>query len=361
MNGVFFEYSDKTKSFINFNENQNELINHNEINQIICEFPHLYFITKNNKLYRIVLEDGKVVFQKENVISATSIYGQCNYLTQNVVILKNNNLINLPQQVLDKNNDKFVKFAVIGSSYANFLLTEKGKVYIYGQNSYGVFGCKNLEIDEHVTKFTKHKELEKKMTSKIVDIKCGYNFCVIKCENGNCYGSGYNYYTDMGIIDENIVKEFTLLKEIEGKVKQYGCGNFSCAFLTFDGEIYICGKQGDGQFGKKFTLKSGDLGIPLTKLELNGINLVKRKMKLLKLEFNFLLTEKGKVYIYGKNVYGIFGCKTLKNDEEMKDFTKHTELEKKMKSKIVDIKCGYNFCVIKCENGNCYGSGYIFV
>ncbi|KAL9645875.1 hypothetical protein ABK040_003605 [Willaertia magna] len=233
-----FEYSDKTKSFINFNENQNSFLNYNnKINKIIWEFPNLFFITKNNKFYRVNLKEkeGKAILEKENVISATiSAFSNYNYLTQNHVILKNINLIDLPP-LLDE-DDKIINFETTGDLSCCLLLTE----------------------------------LEEKITSKIVEIKCGYTFCVIRCENGDCHGSGYNYYVNMGITTKKELHEFTL-KEIEGKVKQYGCGHFSCAFLTFDGDIYVC-ESTEGQFGTQFPLTvSGSLGIPLTKLKLNGI------------------------------------------------------------------------------------------
>ncbi|KAL9649052.1 hypothetical protein ABK040_008429 [Willaertia magna] len=263
-----FSYSKKTKNFNNKNHdfNNENFIEHKEINKIIWEFPHLYFITKNNKLYRIEITEGGAIFEKENIISITSSFSKYNYLTQNRVILKNDNEINLPQ--LDV-NDKIINFATTGDLTCCFLLTERGKVFIYGLNGYGIFGCKSLKEGQEITSFMEHTELEEKIKSKIVDIKCGYSFCVIKCENGDCYGSGYNYYRDIGITTMNELHKFTLLKEIEGRVKQYYCGHFSCVFLTFDGDVYVCGKQSGGQFGINFPLNNG-LGIPLTKLELNG-------------------------------------------------------------------------------------------
>ncbi|KAL9650442.1 hypothetical protein ABK040_004666 [Willaertia magna] len=243
-----FEYSDKTKSFLlnNFNENQTNFIDYKEVNKVLCEYPNLFYITKNNEVYRIEPEGNKT-YLKDNVISITSSYGQCNFLTNNQVILKNTPL-DLPQ--LDK-DDKCINIASTGSSNCCFLLTEKGKVYIYGKNDYGILGCKNLTANQRINNFTKHTELEENIKSKIIDIKCGYNFCVIKCEDGNCYGSGYNYYLDMGVVGKYTLNEFTLLKD---KVKQYGCGHFSCAFLTFEGDIYVCGKESDGQFGNNFPL-----------------------------------------------------------------------------------------------------------
>ncbi|KAL9645878.1 hypothetical protein ABK040_003608 [Willaertia magna] len=263
-----FEYSDKTESFLlnNFNENQTHFINHKEINKIICEYPDLYVITKNNKFYRVDLKEGKLIFLDENVISATVIFATCNYLTQDHVVLNRKKLNNLPQLEQD---DKFINFVTPGQLTCCFLLTEKGNVFIYGVNTYGIFGCKTIKNNNEITSFVKHTELEEKITSKIVDIKCGYSFCVIRCENGECYGSGYNYYVNMGITTKDELSGFTLLKD---KVKQYGCGHFSSVFLTFDGDIYVCGKQDNGQFGTEFPLNGG-LGVPLTKLKLNGIKM----------------------------------------------------------------------------------------
>ncbi|KAL9645887.1 hypothetical protein ABK040_003617 [Willaertia magna] len=244
MNCLLFEYSDKTKSIStnNFNENHNQttFINHNEkIHKIFWEFSNLLHITKNNNLYRIGLDENKSSLLDENVISVISCYENCNYLKKDKVIF-NKSSINLPQLDL---NDKIIDFTSLGSSSCCFLLTEMGKVFIYGRNDYGVLGfTSQINKGQQLDHFVKHTELEEKMKSKIIEIKCGYNFCVIRCENGNSYGSGYNYYKDMGNTENNELHEFTLLKD---KVKQYGCGHFSCAFLTFDGDVYVCGKQGE--------------------------------------------------------------------------------------------------------------------
>ena len=81
--------------------------------------------------------------------------------------------------------------------------------------------------------------------------------------------------------------------------------------------------------------------------------------------FNYLLNyllnfeyvkEMGKVYVYGKNISGVFGLGT-DHDMNLTKFTFH-EFLSSLPSPVVDIEMGYLFAVVRCKNGDCYGCGY---
>ncbi|KAL9651963.1 hypothetical protein ABK040_000306 [Willaertia magna] len=162
-----------------------------------------------------------------------------------------NKEINLP--VIDC-NDKFIQISCSSHKSFYFLLTANGKVFIYGVNADHALGI--LQFNENFKKFTLHPKLDH-IKSKVVDIKCGYLFSVLRCENGDCYGAGYNCYVNIGVPGSRTmdVKEFTLIEQLKGRVKQHSCGNFHTVYLTFEGEVYGCGLNTSGQFGKTYVDK----------------------------------------------------------------------------------------------------------
>ncbi|KAL9656971.1 hypothetical protein ABK040_007060 [Willaertia magna] len=243
-----------------------DFIDIHEIENIFSKECELYYFTKNKQAFQLILGNLKSIplfckqsttiinnennenmtTNKEKIINAVYSFGEKSFLTTNKVYISNKE-IELPKIDVD---DKLIKLIVNDNKTSAFLLTEKGQLFIYGENQYGILG---IGKSGYVySKFTKHV-IQKEIKNKIIDLKCGYLFSVLRCENGDCYGSGYNYYVNIGIIGPNTgeLNKFTLLEQLKGKVKQHDCGYFHTAYLTFDGEVYITGKQDNGQFVKK--------------------------------------------------------------------------------------------------------------
>ncbi|KAL9657850.1 hypothetical protein ABK040_009439 [Willaertia magna] len=63
-------------------------------------------------------------------------------------------------------------------------------------------------------------------------------------------------------------KSFCFL--LTGKVKQHCCGNFHSLYLTFDNEVYGCGLNSSGQFGKQYDTNIYSDCLPLTKITFNN-------------------------------------------------------------------------------------------
>ncbi|KAL9645894.1 hypothetical protein ABK040_003624 [Willaertia magna] len=245
-----FEFNKEKNCFLS---NKDVVTNFTEIENVkncCCESSSLFYITNSGSAYKVKAyynktenNNSSVLLNEKNVIDINVHFGRTNILTREKAYVKVTNSgvseIDLPE--IDTTNDRFIRLAS-GDRKFVFLLTENGKVFICGENNNGVFGCK-IENDNQLTKFVKHKELEEKIKSKIIDIQCGHLFAIIRCKNGDCYATGYNYYLNTGI-NSNFedITEFTLIKELKGKVKQHSCGFFHSAFLTFDGEVYVTGK-----------------------------------------------------------------------------------------------------------------------
>ncbi|KAL9653129.1 hypothetical protein ABK040_006346 [Willaertia magna] len=215
---------------------------------IYCDGSELLYFTKNYKAYSIKPSTPKSSLlndKQENIKNIIIGFGQKYILTTKKVYLSNGT-VNLPEI---ENDDEIIKLCTSGCNKFAFLFTAKGNIYIYGENVNGVLGIGNNYTTSTFTEFTKLTTIVEDLPNKIIDLKCGYLFAILRCENGDCYGTGYNYYNNIGIEGPNSgeLKVFTLIEKLKGRVKQYDCGFFHSAYLTFDGEVYICGKQDDGQ------------------------------------------------------------------------------------------------------------------
>ncbi|KAL9645877.1 hypothetical protein ABK040_003607 [Willaertia magna] len=231
-----FEF--QNENFHSNNKNENLKTDFKEIETVksLCNgSDNLLYVTTNNKGYQLLqkkfisccLNQENIIDVNDNyIIDVTDNYGNINVLTRNKVYLNSFSrscIVDLPEIDFD---DKFIKLATGAKNFA-FLLTEKGKVFIYGENVSGVFGC-DISSD-NLIEFERLTKLDK-LESKIVEIKCGFNFCVIKCENGDSYGSGYNCFRNKSNLFE--FREFTLLEQLKGKVKQFDCGCLHTIYLT---------------------------------------------------------------------------------------------------------------------------------
>ncbi|KAL9641707.1 hypothetical protein ABK040_007385 [Willaertia magna] len=197
----------------------------------------LFYLTKDGKAY--IVEDKRIHLLNEN----EEIKALDAHYSNHLIVKKDaaynildNNCVKLP---IIESDDKFIKIISSGKRCFVFLLTEKGKVFGIGENIDEIFGKDGQFIKKN--EFTLLNNLLDTVTSKIVDIQCGYTCCTVRCENGDCYGAGYNYYLNIGIERQGLVTQFTLLDQLKGKVKQHACGNFHGLYLTFDNEVYGCG------------------------------------------------------------------------------------------------------------------------
>ncbi|KAL9642113.1 hypothetical protein ABK040_007119 [Willaertia magna] len=237
----------KNHFFVNTSPFEYELPSFEDINDlksIYSDTNSLNYITNNGKGYKVtstgsafLLED--VIFLGNSILQKDRVSFDFRFL-------------DLPQ--IDSNDTFYKIISKIKQKFC-FLLTSNGNIFIYGTNTEFVFGIpvNDLKFD----KFTLHPNL-KHVTSKIIDIKCGQSFSILRCENGDCYGAGYDFYNNIGVsnlkktnLNKN-VSEYTLIEKLKRRVKQHDCGFFHTVYLTFDGEVYGCGVQESGKFGRKY-------------------------------------------------------------------------------------------------------------
>ncbi|KAL9646857.1 hypothetical protein ABK040_013717 [Willaertia magna] len=182
----------------------------------------LIYTTNNNKGFQVKANKLQQILNGDNIINCFVDYGRCSVLTNNKFIILNRE-INLPEI---GENDKFIKAIGNAKQTYFYLLTDLGKVFVMEQDE------QTFKLDSQLNN----------LPFKIVDIQCGYSFTIVRCENGNCYGAGYNCYQNIGLDERTSdVKVYTLIERLKENVKQHTCGTFHTLYLTFDNEVYGCG------------------------------------------------------------------------------------------------------------------------
>ena len=225
--------------------------------------------------------------------------GECPDLTKQRFLFPNLNKINekFPQLPIlnykENKNNLPLQHIINMTTNENFsmILTEKGNIISFGDNSYGQLGqghhievfsaqcLKNYEnkvknifskgnINLFLTKknevyswfISKEQELIKPKILhfpkkiKIETISCGQNFCILLSTNGICFGYGSNDYGELGIKNINFCynpEEITELKKYNERIIQVSCGFKHVICVSVNGRVYTWGNNTYGQLGHK--------------------------------------------------------------------------------------------------------------
>ncbi|KAG2389380.1 hypothetical protein C9374_013940 [Naegleria lovaniensis] len=126
------------------------------------------------------------------------------------------------------------------------ILTQLGRVYVFGRNYSGALGLGHTEDVFDVTELS-YKDIVKSDTI-IVDVQCGDSHTMFRTRDGMIYGCGYNTKGQLGIPHsekENFVATITDLKIQEHtghRITDVRCGRECTVFLTDKNEIFISGQ-----------------------------------------------------------------------------------------------------------------------
>uniref|UniRef100_A0A4W3I5X0 X-linked retinitis pigmentosa GTPase regulator n=1 Tax=Callorhinchus milii TaxID=7868 RepID=A0A4W3I5X0_CALMI len=149
---------------------------------------------------------------------------------------------NIPSKFWFK-NDKAISICCGDEHTA--LVTQNGKVYLFGSNNWGQLG---LGTKNPVNKPTCVKALK---PEKVRLAACGRNHTLVYTEQGNVYAAGGNNEGQLGLGD---TEERSAFQQIEfftdkHKVKQLSAGSNISAALTEDGKLFTWGDNSEGQIG----------------------------------------------------------------------------------------------------------------
>ena len=149
-----------------------------------------------------------------------------------------------------------------GKNFA-ILLTNNGICYGCGSNELGELGMihtKYCVTPEEITELMKYNE-------RIIQVRCGYKHTICLSENGKCYAWGNNTYGQLGHNNNGIIVPSPIfIEEKKEKVRiiQVAAGFRASFFLSYNRNVYYCGMLNNKTISKipvKFNLieKNSDI------------------------------------------------------------------------------------------------------
>ncbi|ROI16209.1 X-linked retinitis pigmentosa GTPase regulator [Anabarilius grahami] len=125
------------------------------------------------------------------------------------------------------------------------LVTENGKLFMFGSNNWGQLG---LGTKTTVNKPTCVKALK---SESVKLAACGRTHTLVYTSRGNLYASGGNNEGQLGLGDCDDRASFHLVDFFSkhGPIKMLAAGSNTSAALTQDGRLYMWGDNSEGQIG----------------------------------------------------------------------------------------------------------------
>jgi alpha-tubulin suppressor-like RCC1 family protein len=163
--------------------------------------------------------------------------------------------IKLPQKIeFFKEKNMKVKQIECGSDFS-IALTENGEVYTWGSNIFGQLGLGHLTQEVKLNLPMKINFINQNIKS----IFAGEDHCACVSEDGTGYVWGYGIDGRLGNkikMNSSIPVEINLDKNLKVKISKIACGGHHTAFLSEEGNLYMCGNGRDGELGRGDQLES---------------------------------------------------------------------------------------------------------
>ena len=203
--------------------------------------------------------------------------------------LGNNDYCSSPQKLIF--NEQIILINCGG--YHTIALTQNGELYVWGANSFGELG-----LGDHNDKYTPWR----RMTDKsIIDISCGMHHTILLTNDGKMKGWGANIHKQIGLEwCDSINIPYVLSKD--KFVIAVKCGLYHTIFLTKTGDLYsggdnLCGQLGLGHNAnrdhpQKISLRT--ICVPIKSIHCGHY-------------YTMILTDSGKIYVWGDNSNGQLG------------------------------------------------------
>ncbi|XP_051531209.1 X-linked retinitis pigmentosa GTPase regulator-like [Myxocyprinus asiaticus] len=125
------------------------------------------------------------------------------------------------------------------------LVTENGKLFMFGSNNWGQLG---LGTKTTMNKPTRVKDLQ---SERVKLAACGRTHTLVYTYRGNLYASGGNNEGQLGLGDCDDRTSFHLVDFFskDGQIKMLAAGSNTSAALTQNGRLYMWGDNSEGQIG----------------------------------------------------------------------------------------------------------------
>lgn len=196
-------------------------------------------------------------------------------------------------------------------------LTSKGRLFTWGENEHGQLGD-GTKVDKAApTEITSQFAIE--TNEKIISIKLGGGYAAALTSSGKVFTWGYNYNGQLGRstwsggatmhipspTPTNI--SYAFLLESDDKIVQISLGYNHSAALSAKGRVFTWGNNYSGRLGDGTTTDRVNPTEITSRFLLGG--------KIIQIElsnsFSSALSDQGNVYTWGENIYGQLGIGTV--------------------------------------------------
>ena len=146
---------------------------------------------------------------------------------------------------MSKEGTSLVEKIVSGKDHSLILTTDQ-KIYGWGD-------CESGKIGRMLKSRNRNKQalmIEKVHAKKATNIFCGSNHSFFVKQKNELYAWGLNNYGQLGIGHRENTAMPTLVRKLQGvELAQVGGGEHHSFALTKDGEVYLWGRNDEGQGG----------------------------------------------------------------------------------------------------------------
>ncbi|OXB62048.1 hypothetical protein ASZ78_013421 [Callipepla squamata] len=191
------------------------------------------------------------------------------------------------------------KACVFGTSANEAIyITHNDEVFVFGLN------CSNCLGTGDSQSTIVPKKLEALCGKKISSLSYGSGPHVVLCtEDGEVYAWGHNGYSQLGngATNQGVTPVQVCTNLLLKKVVEVACGSHHSMALSFDGDVYGWGYNGNGQLGL------GNNGNQLTPCRVAALQGVCVFQIACGYAHTLALTDEGLLYAWGANTYGQLG------------------------------------------------------
>ncbi|GLD91610.1 hypothetical protein PINS_up000143 [Pythium insidiosum] len=269
---------------------------------------------------------------------------------------------NFPQQVGALRGHDVVA-ASCGSRHS-MVITSSGEVFSWGWGAMGQLGhgdVKSSSVPRRIEFFPDN--------GLVVDyISCGGCHSAAVTKNGDVYTWGEAHWGQLGVpradLSDSCAEGFLsvptkcVIVDDSGKdvrIVKISCGGAHTAALTADGQVYTWGRSDSGQLGigEKWVQESGDHGTLYVASPhlVDGFDGEKVVQVACGAFHTAAVTESGKVFIWGKEDYGMLGV------GQTSDIQTPKRIEFFDSKPALRVSCGGWHTVVVTREGECYSFG----
>ncbi|XP_030895575.1 RCC1-like G exchanging factor-like protein [Leptonychotes weddellii] len=251
------------------------------------------------RAHSLILTDREGVFSMGN-----NSYGQCGRNVVENEIYSESHKVNRMQDF-----DGQVVQVVCGQDHSLFL-TDKGEVYSCGWGADGQTGLGHYRITSVPTKLAGDLA-----GVHVVQVATHGDCCLAVSAEGGLFGWGNSEYLQLAAVTDSTQVNVPRCLPFSGvgKVKQAACGGTGCAVLNGEGQVFVWGY---GILGKGPNLVESALPevIPPTLFGLTEFN-PEVHVSLIRCGLSHFaaLTNKGELFVWGKNIRGCLGIGRLED------------------------------------------------